>query len=47
MLHDKEDADFIAMMNGELQEAITEQVNLAAERCNEQVSWQEFAGSYQ
>lgn len=47
MLHDKEDADFIAMMSGELQEEITDQINLAAERGNELVSWQEFAGSYQ
>lgn len=47
MLHDKEDADFIAMMSGELQEEITDQINLAAERGNEQVSWHEFAGNYQ
>lgn len=47
MLHDKEDADFIAMMSGELQEEITDQINLAAERSNEQVSWQEFRGDFQ
>ncbi|MGB3255890.1 hypothetical protein [Buttiauxella gaviniae] len=47
MLHEKEDAEFIAMMSGELQEEITDQINLAAERGNEQVSWQEYAGNYQ
>lgn len=46
MLHEKEDADFIAMMSGELQEAITEQVNLAAERGNEKISWAEFKGDF-
>ncbi|MCT4710306.1 hypothetical protein MUA04_08900 [Enterobacteriaceae bacterium H11S18] len=47
MLHEKDDADFIAMMSGELEEAIDKQINLAAERSNEQVSWQEFRGDFQ
>jgi uncharacterized protein YeeX (DUF496 family) len=47
MQHEQEDADFIAMMKGDLEEAIDNQINLAAEGSNEQVSWQEFRGDYQ
>lgn len=34
MLHDKEDADFIAMMSGELQDEITEQIKEADNDAN-------------
>ncbi|OAT32035.1 hypothetical protein M975_1927 [Buttiauxella brennerae ATCC 51605] len=38
---------FTELMLDMVEDEITEQVNLAAERGNEQVSWQEFAGNYQ
>ncbi|EJF31738.1 MULTISPECIES: hypothetical protein [Enterobacteriaceae] len=47
MPHDQEDKDFIALLSGELQESIEQQINLAAERGNEQISWDEFGGNYQ
>ena len=47
MQHDQEDKDFIALIAGELQESIEQQINLAAERGNEQISWEEFGGNYQ
>lgn len=47
MQHEQVDNDFIALMSGELAEAIEQQVNLAAERDNEQISWSEFRGDFQ
>ncbi|VEB97378.1 Uncharacterised protein [Cedecea lapagei] len=46
MQHDQEDKDFIALLSGELQESIEQQINLAAERGNEQISWSEFSGDF-
>lgn len=47
MQHEQEDKDFIALLSGDLQESIEQQINLAAERGYEEISWAEFGGSYQ
>jgi hypothetical protein len=42
-----DDKAFAELMLDMVEDEITEQVNLAAERSNEPVSWQEFAGNFQ
>ncbi|MDK1098213.1 hypothetical protein QMT15_02015 [Cronobacter sakazakii] len=45
MLHELED-DFIALISPEIEEEVEQQINLAAERMNQPITWQEFAGNY-
>ncbi|HCM1983636.1 antibiotic ABC transporter permease [Salmonella enterica] len=45
MLHDFDDDEFIALVSPEIEEEV-EQLNLAAERQNPVISWDEFAGYY-
>ncbi|EOU1336134.1 hypothetical protein ACNSVR_000275 [Cronobacter malonaticus] len=46
MLHELEDDDFIALISPEIEEKVEQQINLAAERMNQPITWQEFAGNY-
>lgn len=38
---------FTEIMLDMIEDEVCEQINLAAERGNEQVSWEEFRGNYQ
>ncbi|ELY2920586.1 hypothetical protein SMC70_002009 [Cronobacter sakazakii] len=46
MLHELEDYDFIALISPEIEEEVEQQINLAAERMNQPITWQEFAGDF-
>ncbi|MGD1189884.1 hypothetical protein ACKECV_01015 [Salmonella enterica subsp. enterica serovar Thompson] len=46
MLHDFDDEEFIALISPEIDEEVEQQINLAAERQNTVISWDEFAGYY-
>lgn len=46
MLHDFYDEEFIALISPEIEEEVEQQINLAAERKNPVISWDEFAGYY-
>lgn len=46
MLHDLDDEEFIALISPEIDEEVEQQINLAAERQNPVISWDEFAGYY-
>ncbi|WP_193312229.1 hypothetical protein [Salmonella enterica] len=46
MLHDFDDEEFIALSSPEIEEEVEQQINLAAERQNLVISWDEFAGYY-
>ncbi|EEC3834713.1 hypothetical protein R0S61_003663 [Salmonella enterica] len=46
MLHDFDDEEFIALISPEIDEEVEQQINLAAERQNQVISWDEFAGYY-
>ena len=46
MPHDFDDDEFIALISPEIEEEVEQQINLAAERNNQQVTLQEFAGYY-
>ncbi|WP_167519357.1 hypothetical protein [Intestinirhabdus alba] len=41
-----DDEDFIALVSTEIEEEVEQQINLAAERQNPIISWDEFAGYY-
>ncbi len=45
-LHDFDDDEFIALISPEIEEEVEQQINLAAERQNPVISWDEFAGYY-
>lgn len=42
-----DDESFTHAVMGIIEDEIREQINLAAERGNEQISWDEFRGNYQ
>lgn len=42
-----DDEAFAEIMLDMIEDEVCEQINLAAERGNETISWQEFAGNYQ
>ncbi|EEO7019679.1 hypothetical protein ABGJ22_003000 [Salmonella enterica subsp. enterica serovar Bareilly] len=46
MSHDFDDEEFIALISPEIEEEVEQQSNLAAERQNTVISWDEFAGYY-
>jgi len=46
MLHELSDEDFIALVSPEIEEGIEQQISLAAERNNQPITWQEFAGDF-
>ncbi|EJE9920117.1 hypothetical protein M5921_002597 [Salmonella enterica] len=46
MLHDFDDDEFIALISTEIEEEVEQQINLAAERQNPIIGWDEFAGYY-
>ncbi len=46
MLHDFDDEEFIALISPEIEEEVEQQINLAAERSNQQITWQELAGNF-
>ncbi|EEK3771154.1 hypothetical protein ACSF08_004495 [Salmonella enterica subsp. enterica serovar Give] len=46
MLHDFDDEEFIALISPEIEEEVEQQINLAAERQNPVINWDEFAGYY-
>lgn len=46
MLHDFDDNEFIALIPPEIEEEVEQQINLAAERQNPIISWDEVAGYY-
>ncbi|EEG0107160.1 hypothetical protein J8O29_003297 [Salmonella enterica] len=46
MLHDFDDNEFIALISSEIEEEVEQQINLAAERQNPIIGWDEFAGYY-
>ncbi len=41
-----DDAAFASIMLDLIEDEVCEQINLAAERGNEQISWDEFEGNY-
>ena len=46
MLHELNDDDFIALVSPEIEEEVEQQIHLAAERSNQPITWQEFAGNF-
>lgn len=46
MLHELSDEDFIALVSPEIEEGVEQQINLADERNNQPITWQEFAGDF-
>lgn len=46
-LTDFSDKAFAEIMLDMIEDEVCEQINLAAERGNEQISWEEFGGNYQ
>lgn len=46
MLHGFDDEEFIALISPEIDEEVEQQINLAEERQNPVISWDEFAGYY-
>ena len=46
MQHEFSGDEFIALISPEIEEEVEHQINLAAERQNQPISWQEFAGYY-
>ncbi|ELX8345492.1 hypothetical protein ACJ5W3_002726 [Enterobacter hormaechei] len=46
MQHEFSDEEFIALISPEIEEEVEQQINLAAERQNRPITWQEFAGYY-
>ncbi|EHP9584342.1 hypothetical protein KIO55_003767 [Salmonella enterica subsp. houtenae serovar 50:g,z51:-] len=46
MLHDFDYDEFIALISPEIEEEVEQQINLAAERQNPIIGWDEFAGYY-
>lgn len=46
MLHDFDDDEFIALISPEIEEEVEQQINLAAERQNPIIGWDEFSGYY-
>lgn len=41
-----DDEEFIALISPEIEEEVEQQINLASERHNQPITWQEFAGYY-
>lgn len=46
MLHDFDDDEFIALISPEIEGEVEQKINLAAERQNPIIGWDEFAGYY-
>nr|prf accessory recombination function gene [Salmonella phage P22] len=46
MQHEFSDEEFIALISPEIEEEVEQQINLAAERQNPIIEWDEFAGYY-
>ena len=46
MLHELSDENFIALVSPEIEEGVEQQINLAAERNNQPITWQEFSGDF-